>query len=281
MATFLKYSNYSAYSIAACMRRRPCSLGNGTRVSFAGWSWQRTGSYTGSNINATVEHVRQHDGNRVWNIQYYVNVNSTYGTYGSGWYNANSTAIASCKLADRLWQRHARGLCRMEQRDNANSTKMHVSGPMTIDALWTTQYRIGATTPYGGVQGTGWYDPEQHGNPAAEPNSRAGKPRDAAWILWMEQRLYEQHGKLCGERAADPYPRCSGRSILLTLVPENIFGNAVSECRLLRHKRGEHAQQQPLPVRKRKLHCRLRLLQRGKDAAELSVCGEDAGDHEA
>lgn len=95
----------------------------------------------------------------VWQRQYYLNVNSSYGGgYGSGWYNANGTAafgvartVVGISNGTRMvfsgWSNGAK----------SNASRVAMPAPASVTAYWGTQYLVNATTPYGNVTGNGWY----------------------------------------------------------------------------------------------------------------------------
>ena len=151
-------SSYIAYSTAALHAPLTVNLSNGTRAYFAGWIGKGQSSYTGRNIDAIVDMNGNITETAVWNTQYYVGVNSIYNTSGSGWYNANSTATLHAPQIVDLGNGTRAIFAGWSDGAMANSTAIRASSPMTINALWTTQYLISATTPYGSVQGAGWYN---------------------------------------------------------------------------------------------------------------------------
>jgi len=69
-----------AYSTASLHAPLTVNLSNGTRAYFAGWVGKGQSSYTGRNIDAIVDMNGNITETAVWNVQYYVGVNSVYNT---------------------------------------------------------------------------------------------------------------------------------------------------------------------------------------------------------
>ena len=219
-------SNYSAYSTAVLHAPRNVSLGNGTRANFIGWRGAGQGAYTGSNINATVNMYNNMTETAVWGIQYYVGVNSTYGTYGSGWYDANSTAKLRANSMIDFGNGTRVVFAGWSDGVKTNSTTVHVSNPLVMGAFWTTQYRINATTPYGSVQGAGWYDKNStvtlQLNETVVPVSLQTR---LGFYRWSNG--YTNSTISFVANASQSLSAVFRAQYLVTLEPENVFGNAI------------------------------------------------------
>ena len=135
------------------------NISNGTRAAFAGWIGSGQGSYTGSTADIMVSMDGSITETAKWDVQYYIGVNSTYATRGSGWYGSNSTATLYASPAVMSMGNGTRII--FEQWSNGektNSTKVLADMPKTLTAVWAKQYLVNATTPYGAVNGTGWHN---------------------------------------------------------------------------------------------------------------------------
>jgi hypothetical protein len=90
--------NYSAYSSVAINSNKTIYLNQNktTRAILEGYIGKGYGSYTGNDTNFTVQMYSNIKEYAIWQVQYFVNATSQYGSVsGSGWYNANSTANIS------------------------------------------------------------------------------------------------------------------------------------------------------------------------------------------
>jgi len=112
-----------------------------------------SGSVTGAiTINPTYVH------------QYYLTVNSTYGTpSGSGWYNSGATAYAALssgiisggtgtQYVFNSWTDAASG------SNYTQSNGITMRAPVTATATWITQYYLMVNSLYGSPSGSGWYN---------------------------------------------------------------------------------------------------------------------------
>jgi hypothetical protein len=153
--------NYSAYSTTLLHAPMVVSISNGTRAIFLGWKGSGAGSYTGSRSSASVEMYSNIVETAMWKVQYYIGTNSTYPypVGGAGWYDANSTAHLSAGPSIIGMGNSTRSVfVQWSNGADKNSTAMTVVAPETLTVLWSKQYMVNATTPYGTVAGTGWYD---------------------------------------------------------------------------------------------------------------------------
>ena len=151
--------NYSAFSMVQLNAPRVVNISNGTRAVFDGWVGSGQGSYTGSSAATMIRMTGSITETAMWKVQYYISINSTYTAYGSGWYGSNSTATLYVSPAVMDMDNGTRIV--FEQWSNGaktNSTKVLADMPRTLTAVWARQYLVNATTPYGTVQGIGWYD---------------------------------------------------------------------------------------------------------------------------
>ncbi len=99
----------------------------------------------------------------VWQEQYYLTVNSPYGTtIGAGWYNAGATATASLsspvvsggsgtQYVFTNWSGDASG-------SSTTSNQITMNAPKTASANWKTQYYLTVNSVHGNPSGQGWYD---------------------------------------------------------------------------------------------------------------------------
>ncbi|RKZ27221.1 hypothetical protein DRQ29_03805, partial [bacterium] len=115
-----------------------------TRNVFSGWTGLGSTSYSGRSnpsqliINEPIIEIAN------WNTQYFVTVNSEYGTpTGSGWYNRNSAASIGVEqtVTDGLTKYNFTGWSG-DISTTDNPTSFIVSSPRTISAIWDTIYHI-------------------------------------------------------------------------------------------------------------------------------------------
>ncbi len=219
-------NNYLAYAYATLQVPQAVNLSNGTRAAFAGWIGSGPGSYSGKKANASIEMNGNITETAVWKTQYYVGVNSSYGTSGSGWYDANSTAtLHASNIVDFgngtrvVFAGWSNGVAK-------NSTVVRVSSPVTLKPLWTTQYKITATTPYGGVQGTGWYNQNSvvtlHLNQTVVPVNSETR---LGFYEWSNGYANSTISFLAG--SPENISAVFKTQFLVTFEPENISGKVV------------------------------------------------------
>jgi len=139
--------------------------GNGTRRVFTHWGGDASGTDYAQSDPITMNANKTAVAN--WKTQYYLTVNSPYGTPGiEGWYDSGDTAYASLStgMVD-----HGNGTRRIftSWTGDASGTDYVQSDPITIDqpktavASWKTQYYLTLTTDPGSVttpSSEGWYD---------------------------------------------------------------------------------------------------------------------------
>ncbi len=152
--------NYLAYSGANITAPSTVYISKGEREVFKGWSGQGSGSYTGTEINATVQMNSNITETAMWQTQYYLNATSQYGqVYGSGWYNSGSVATLSIPrnivATGSGTREYFNG---WSSGQNSTSISIVVSSPTNISAKWLTQYLVNASSTYGKITGTGWYN---------------------------------------------------------------------------------------------------------------------------
>ncbi len=106
------------------------------------------------------------DGYLLWNNIYRLNVSSQYGnSTGSGYYSSFSEAHFSVPKTVAIgngirayfagWDGTGPGA----YTGPSNSSSVYISGNTTETALWKIQYYLNATSSYGNVSGSGWYNP--------------------------------------------------------------------------------------------------------------------------
>ncbi|MCL5106160.1 MAG: hypothetical protein M1331_02060 [Candidatus Marsarchaeota archaeon] len=164
--------NYSAYSSVAIVSNKTLYLNQNrtARAILEGYAGEGYGSYTGNDTNITVQMYNNIKEYAIWQVQYLVNASSEYGNVsGSGWYNANSTAsIALNKSLIQLTKPERAVLSNWEYDSKSFSPSLHLSvkvnSPKNITATWHVQYLVNATSQYGNVSGSGWYDANSTAN---------------------------------------------------------------------------------------------------------------------
>jgi PKD repeat protein len=141
--------------------------GPGRRQSFMQWRGQGNGSYTGS-LNPTTVHVNAPLVQTAeWKVEFFVDVQSEYGTpSGEGWYREGTAATIKCDTAI-LVQTGKRvrfsswfGTGTGSYTGALPQKTITVNGPIVEAAQWRIQYALVLVTEWGipkpGVGG--WYD---------------------------------------------------------------------------------------------------------------------------
>ncbi len=152
---------YKSGSVAYASLNSNYSSGTGVQSSFISWSIGGTNYLQSNAINMnSVTTV-----NANWNTQYYLTVNSPYGSpSGSGWFNAGT--LANFNVTDLVsggsgiqyefasWT--GGGL------DSYSGTSVNgnciMNNPVTESASWNTQFYLTIISSYGSPSGGGWYN---------------------------------------------------------------------------------------------------------------------------
>ncbi|MGC8648217.1 MAG: hypothetical protein ACP5SJ_01825 [Candidatus Micrarchaeia archaeon] len=180
-------ANYLAYSSANISAPSIVYLSNNKREIFAGWKGDGTGSYTGHSANATVQMDSNITETATWQTQYYVNVTSEYGQInGSGWYASGSEATLSVPRTIIATGSGSREYFKgWSNGESSSSISFVVSGPMNLSAEWVQQYLVNASSPYGKVLGTGWYNANSTANiQVSETNISTGAGSRISFEEW-------------------------------------------------------------------------------------------------
>jgi uncharacterized repeat protein (TIGR02543 family) len=123
-----------------------------------------------------------------WQEQYYLTVNSQYGTtIGSGWYNAGTmatTSVSSSNIAGASgtqyvftgWSGDAIG-------SSATSNQIVMNGPKAATANWKTQYYLAINSAFGNPTGQGWYDAGSSATIRVDENIAVGNTKHV-FISW-------------------------------------------------------------------------------------------------
>jgi M6 family metalloprotease-like protein len=130
---------------------------NASRFLFSSWS----GDFSSNSATITVTMSKPVALQANWVKQYYVTIISPTGApSGEGWYNAESVVTVGVqstvqypngtRLIFNGWNSAALG--------SNPTTQVTVNSPISILAVWKTQYLITAQSEYGTPTGGGWYD---------------------------------------------------------------------------------------------------------------------------
>lgn len=133
---------------------------NGTRRVFNSWFGEGLGNYTGSCLNATVSVKAPINETAVWKAQYLVALESPYGNpSGAGWYDQFS--IVNISVETMLYESPATRLVFLRWEGAAGSRDANFSivvcSPVMLKAVWTKEFYLNVTSPYGETWGSGWY----------------------------------------------------------------------------------------------------------------------------
>ena len=142
----------------------PVSGVSGTQYVCSGWSG--SGSVPASGNISTVTFTINTPSTIIWNwaIQYYLTVNSAYGTSaGQGWYNSGTFASfnvpspvgsAGSQYVFSNWSGSGSG----SYTGSLASSSVTMNTPITENASWITQYYLTVNSAYSVPSGSGWYN---------------------------------------------------------------------------------------------------------------------------
>jgi hypothetical protein len=142
----------------------PASGGTGVQYVCTGWSG--TGSVPASGAASSVTFVINANSTITWNwkTQYYLTVNSAYGTPGgAGWYGSGSTAYATLASGTvsggSLVQYVFTGWSVSASGSGLTSNAIAMNAAKTATANWKTQYYLTVTSAYDSPSpSSGWFD---------------------------------------------------------------------------------------------------------------------------
>ena len=155
-----KVENYTAYSSAVLNAPAFINISGNERMKFEGWQGSGSGSYTGTSNYTTIAMDGNITEKAIWQTQYHLNLSSQYGdTYGSGWYDAGSTAhiyvapgLVPVAAGERAVFSGWSGV------GSSTNESVVMDGAKSISANWKIQYMVNATSMEGKTHGSGWYD---------------------------------------------------------------------------------------------------------------------------
>jgi len=130
---------------------------NASRFLFSSWS----GDFSSNSSTITVTMSRPVALQANWVKQYYVTVVSPAGSpSGEGWYNAETVATVGVQSTVQ-YSNGTRLVFNGWNSPNLGgnpTTQVTVNSPISVLAVWKTQYLITAQSEYGTASGGGWYD---------------------------------------------------------------------------------------------------------------------------
>ncbi len=135
--------------VAAAFSISPTTVAGspGTQYLFTGWNGSGSGSYTGGDASKSVTMNNPVTEAAQWKTQYYLAVNSAYGTTGgAGWYDSGAAATATVtpltlaggpgtQYVFTNWGGDASGTA-------SASNPITMDAPKTANANWKTQYQL-------------------------------------------------------------------------------------------------------------------------------------------
>jgi len=149
---------YDESSTANIVAITPCNeVQQKSRAVFTQWSGDSAAS--ASSLSVIVD--KPYSFTAQWKNQYYLSVNSNYGsTSGAGWYDANTPATFSIQPTSEIGNDTKRFF--MGWSGDTTSTQesytITMDSPKTASATWRTQYLLTIMSSYGDPTGQGWYD---------------------------------------------------------------------------------------------------------------------------
>ncbi len=124
-----------------------------------------------------------------WQEQYYLSVNSTYGSsVGGGWYDIGSIATAS--ISSQIASGSAgsqyifTGWIGDASGSSLTSNTITMNGAKTATANWKTQYYLTVSSIFGNPSGQGWYDSGSSVNITVTPIIYNGTSIRNAFAAW-------------------------------------------------------------------------------------------------
>lgn len=152
--------SYVAASTALLSAPQILELTNVSRALFLGWSGIGTSSYSGASNSVAIRLFNNVNETANWQLQYFVNISSPMSaTSGSGWYNKSSSAsysLGNPTIYDGGYARHV--FDSWSDGSKNLSGAIQANGPEKLVAIWKKQYLVNATSQYGNLTGSGWYD---------------------------------------------------------------------------------------------------------------------------
>ncbi len=147
--------------------------GDGVQRIFTGWSGDASGAGLISN-DIVMNAAKTATAN--WKTQYYLTTSTAYGTAtGAGWYDSGTTATATLSVGTVSGSTGVQNLFTGWGGDASGtgltSNAIIMNGAKTATANWETQYYLTASTPYGTVSGTGWYDSGASASATVSPST--------------------------------------------------------------------------------------------------------------
>ncbi len=152
-------AQFQAYSSQQISEPKYVYMGNGTREVFEGWSGTGAGSYSGPDNSTVISISSNITENANWQLQYLVNVNSSYGpATGTGWYNEGSLVSYAVDNTTYYYNKTTRYVFQNWSNGNKNpSGSEYADSPFNISATFIKEYYVNASSKYGSISGSGWY----------------------------------------------------------------------------------------------------------------------------
>ncbi len=134
-------------------------LNQSLRAVFSRWTGYGSGSYSGTSPSHNITMFSNITEIADWNLQYLFNLTSPFGKVaGYGWHDANSTVEYAINISDIYTNDTARwNFENWSTGENRTSASIKLARPYSVHAIWQRQYLLNASSPFGIVNGTGWY----------------------------------------------------------------------------------------------------------------------------
>lgn len=133
---------------------------NSTRRVFDRWVGEGSGSYSGGELNVTLEVKCPMVEYAIWKTQYFVEVYSAYGhPIGNGWYDASSSARISVEpvINETNTTRFVfSSWCGLVE-NNDPELNVVVNSPLKLEAVWKKELFLNVCSSLGSTWGSGWY----------------------------------------------------------------------------------------------------------------------------
>lgn len=152
-------AEFQAYSTQQLSEPKYVYLGSRTREVFEGWSGTGSGSYSGPDNSTAISISSNITENADWQLQYLVDVNSSYGTTnGTGWYDQGSQVYYSVGSATYYYNATTRYVFQNWSNGSKHPAgSAYADSPYNISAIFSKEYHVNASSEYGNITGGGWY----------------------------------------------------------------------------------------------------------------------------
>ena len=148
---------YAAYSQIPISVPKIIQINSTARLVFSNWIGYGVGSYSGTSNYSIVTMYSNITERAVYTLEYFVNVSSSFPTYGTGWYAANATAKYGVEKSIIYITNQSRFVFSSWSNGNLqpNGT-VKVTSPLKLIGAYSQQFLVEVSSQYGNTTGSGW-----------------------------------------------------------------------------------------------------------------------------